>query len=76
MAHFYGKVRGSKGEATRCGTRNSGMKTYCAAWGGAIRCRAYVNEEGIDCVTVVKTFWRGRGEAKLLYDGPIGEGEA
>jgi len=73
MAHFYGTVQGCRGEGTRIGTEKSGMVTYCASWDGAIRCSAYVNSKGIDCVTVEKKHWQGEGEDKLLYDGPIGK---
>lgn len=73
MAHFYGTVRGSRGEASRMGGERSGMVTYCASWRGAVRCHAYVNAEGMDCVRVSLTQWRGRGVERQLYDGPIGE---
>lgn len=75
MAHFYGTVQGNRGEASRTGSKNSGMGTYCASWNGAIRCFAYINNEGIDCVRVEKTLWHGEGEYKLLYDGEIGKKE-
>ena len=72
MSHFYGTIQGNKGEATRCGTKDSGMTTYCASWDGAIRCSAYM-KDGKDHVRVEKTTWHGVGEYKLLYDGPIGK---
>ena len=73
MSHFYGTVRGNRGEASRGGSKDSGMTTHCASWKGAIRCQAYVNEQGQDCVRISKEFWRGRGENKVIYDGLIGE---
>ena len=73
MSHFYGTLQGSRGRATRCGSAKSGLETYCASWQGAIRCFAYVNEKGEDCVRVEKTTWQGKGENKLLYNGVIGE---
>lgn len=75
MAHFYGTLKGSRGEVTRTGTKNSGMETYCASWKGAVRCVAYVNEvdgKEIDCVRVERVFWKGAGKYRLLYEGPIG----
>jgi hypothetical protein len=73
MAHFYGTLNGSRGEATRCGAKASGMETYCASWNGAVRCKAYVNDEGVDCVYVTLCQWQGRGlyPARVLYDGPM-----
>ncbi len=73
MAHFYGTLKGVRGEATRTGTPSSGMVTVCASWKGAIRCSAYVNEEGVDYVCIEKIRWEGQGEQLLLYDGPFGE---
>lgn len=75
MGYFYGTVRGRRGEATRCGTKDSGMETACASWEGAVRCNAYFNEdEGEDWVHVILGEWEGRGEkaAITLYHGPIG----
>jgi hypothetical protein len=71
MSHFYGVLNGSKGQATRCGTKNSGMITTCASWSGAVVCTAYVNLNYQDCVKVELTPWRGHGINRLLYDGVI-----
>lgn len=76
MSHFYGTVQGNRGEASRGGSPSSGMETYCASWRGAVRCKAYVNSEGVDCVRVELTTWRGQGQHKLLYEGPIAGVEA
>ncbi len=72
MSHFYGTIKGTRGDSTRCGTKNSGMETFCASWAGAIRSFAYIDKEGVDCVIVEKVKWKGAGESVLLYDGPIG----
>jgi len=72
MSHFYGTVQGNRGEASRGGSKDSGMETYCASWSGAVRCSAYINSDGVDCVLVELTSWHGCGVNKLLYDGPIG----
>lgn len=72
MAHFYGTLTGSRGGVTRCGTKNSGLETYCASYDGAIRCVAYVDENGVDCVRIERVTWQGAGKYRLLYDGSIG----
>ncbi len=73
MAHFYGKlIGGIEKESTRRGTKRSGIITYCASWTGAVRCHAYIDGEGVDCVLVEKVCWQGAGEMIPLYDGPIG----
>lgn len=74
MSHFYGTVKGNRGEGTRGGSKDSGMETYCASWQGAIRCYAWHDKTtGKDMVKVTKTTWHGQGENKLLYEGMIGE---
>ena len=73
MAHFYGTLKGSRGEGTRCGTRDGGMTTICASWQGAIQSYAYYNEStGEDWVRVSMRTWNGRGDTFLVYEGPIG----
>jgi len=32
MSHFYSSIQGSKGEATRCGTKNSGVRGVVKGW--------------------------------------------
>lgn len=77
MAHFYGVLDGARGEATRCGSRLSGMTTTCASWSGAITCRAYQKRTKDDVledwVEVCMVPWRGKGTARTIYDGPMGE---
>src|SRR5262249_13144506 len=34
MAHFYGRLQGSRGEATRCGTKSSGIAATVRSWDG------------------------------------------
>lgn len=72
MSHFYGTIEGSaKKTATRQGTISSGLVTFCASYDGAIKCSAY-QKNGVDFVRVEKRPWRGPGEIRLLYDGPLG----
>jgi len=72
MAHFYGTLKGQRGEATRCGSPASGLVTHAAGWGGAVRVELYVDEEtGQDFARVNLVPWLGRGEHRTLYDGPV-----
>lgn len=76
MSHFYGTLQGNRGEATRQGSKKSGIETSTASWEGAIHTRAFYNEEtGNDWVRVTLGQWMGRGQSpsKILYYGPIGE---
>ena len=72
MSHFYGTVRGNRGDAHRGGSADSGMQTQCASWSGAVQCNAYVDDEtGKDNVTIKFIPWRGRGKSFTIYDGVI-----
>ena len=75
MRHFCGSVEGSGGAVTRQGDKEFGMVTCCASRVGAIRSYAWVNQEGVDMVRVEKVQWKGIGERRLLYEGPIGHPE-
>ena len=71
MAHFYGTLQGSRGAATRCGTRGSGLRVTAASWSGSVRVSLYQNREGQDCCHVVLAPWNGKGTDRALYSGPI-----
>ena len=72
MSHFYGTLNGNRGEATRCGSKGSGLTTYCASWSGAVVCHAWHDEQtGTDMVRVELAPWRGVGVHRQLYSGPI-----
>lgn len=70
MSHFYGQIHGSRGPATRCGHKASGVDAYVASWDGRLESEAYV-QDGIDYVRVGFRPHHGTGTIKTLYDGPI-----
>lgn len=72
MSHFYGTVKGGRGEATRCGHKNSGIVTHAASWRGAICVRVYHDAEGVDRYSVCQTTWQGSGINEELASGVIG----
>lgn len=71
MAHFYGSIQGTRGEATRLGSKQAGLRTVAAAWGGACVVELYVDKAGVDCVTVRLRKWQGSGVERTIYDGPV-----
>lgn len=71
MAHFYGTIKGGRGEASRLGHKSTGLHTVAASWSGAVEVDLYVNEEGVDCARVYLTPWKGKGIHKEIYEGPI-----
>ena len=72
MSHFYSVTQGSRGAATRCGTKNSGLNTTAASWNGAINVVLY-EKDGKDMYRVVQTPWHGRGVTRVLAEGVVGE---
>ena len=72
MAHFYGVLSGGRGEATRTGTKNSGLTATAASWNGAVTTQLY-EKNGHDFARVTLGQWRSRGQspARVLYDGRI-----
>ncbi len=65
MSHFYGSLHGSRGEATRCGTKHSGMLTHCAGWGGCIQAEAFEHDD-TDMYRVYLTPWKNSGGSSIL----------
>lgn len=56
MAHFYGGVHGNRGEATRLGTKDSGLKAFANGWdiGVDVRLR-YCKDTDEDVISVTLT---------------------
>ena len=56
MAHYYSRIKGNKGEATRCGTRSSGITARVDSWStGAITTINYNTAINADIVTLYAT---------------------
>lgn len=70
MSHFYGTIKGTKGEATRCGHVSSGLRTEAASWSGAVRVELSVRGD-VDWADVYLIPWQGQGVRLRLYEGPI-----
>ena len=76
MSHFYGTLQGSRGEATRCGTKNSGLVTYAASWSGAIRTQVWHDHQiNRDRYEVWESPWQSIGKNRLIERGIINDHE-
>ena len=74
MAHFYGSVKGNRGEATRGGSKYSGYTSYCAGWGGGIEVRLWHDPDGgMDHYTVCQVAHCGKGIEREIARGIVGE---
>lgn len=70
MSHFYGTLQGSRGEATRGGSKGSGIASYTASWEGAVHTQLWEND-GVDMCRVELVPWHGHGTNQVLYIGPV-----
>lgn len=66
MAQFYASIQGNRGEATRVGTKSSGIVGHIRGW--EVGARVYCSHEnGHDVVRVYKTSGStGREREKLI----------
>ena len=75
MSHYYGTLQGSRGQATRCGTKYSGMETVAASWDGAIRViLQHDPRTGENLFKVEQVRWNGSGVNEIIATGVIGKG--
>jgi hypothetical protein len=44
MSHFYANIKGNRGEATRGGSKESGMYAHIRGWD--VGCRVYLSHDG------------------------------
>jgi len=71
MAHFYGNLKGSRGESTRCGTASSGIKVSARSWGGSITVELSETDSGTWCRILAAEGSRVGGN--VLFSGRISE---
>lgn len=70
MAHFLGTIQGARGEASRLGGKDSGLRAVAASWSGSVRVSLSC-EDGVDTAWVHLEPWQGSGKSVLLYAGPV-----
>lgn len=71
MSHFYGTVSGSRGMATRMGSKTSGLRVNAAGWGGSINVQLQ-EDYGKDTYTVSLVPWQGSGgQSRVIAEGPL-----
>jgi hypothetical protein len=55
MSHFYASIKGSRGEATRCGTKASGIRGHVRGWKIGAEVSCHVDGLGEDICHVYVT---------------------
>lgn len=72
MSAFYGTLQGNRGQATRMGSKESGVRTQNAGWGGCVAVQTFKDDNDRDCASISLTPWSGSGGPNVvLYIGPI-----
>lgn len=71
MAHFYGNLKGSRGEATRCGTKSSGIQVSARSWSGSVSVELSDDEDyGEPCV-IIRAADGSHTGGHALFRGPL-----
>ncbi len=74
MSHFYGVLSGQAGNATRCGSKNSGLNTIAASWSGSVRVHLFHDKEtGEDRFIITQNPWQGAGIFSVIAQGIVGK---
>lgn len=74
MAQFRGTIQGMRGEASRLGSKETGLTVNAASWDGEVTVRLF-HANGIDMVDV-SLLSHGKGDRRTLYRGPVAGQEA
>lgn len=70
MSHFYSRIQGNRGEATRCGTKKSGMSVSAKSWNTSVSVEySYDDELKENYITIQITNLKTH-ETKTVYHGP------
>lgn len=65
MAQFYANIQGNRGEATRMGTKASGLVSHTRGWDVGVKVRM-IHRDGKDWAEVTLTSGSNGGPTKLL----------
>lgn len=52
MSHFYGYLKGSKGQTTRCGGKDSGISAHIKSWSNDVYTNLNSQENGEDVLII------------------------
>lgn len=70
MAQFRGTIQGFRGEASRLGSKDSGLHVTAASWQGAVSVDLF-EANGVDIACVRLQPHYGKGTSRILYEGPV-----
>jgi len=85
MSHFYGYLKGNRGETHRCGSKGSGMWAEVKSWDSELSVTLHEDGDGKDVYDISVSPIRGAGQEKLrlrvngeefiYYKGKVYKGE-
>ena len=73
MARFIGTLKGNRGEASRLGSKKSGIKATVNGWHMGAYIVAYVNDDDKDCMDIYETTGSGGNFSEKLVKTIIEE---
>ena len=73
MGHFYGTVQGNRGETSRTGSKNSGIKGHLRGWKSGVRIVGQYNNEKEQDEFIVYATFGSDGEKNKLPEIEIGK---
>lgn len=67
MAHFYGTLQGARGQASRLGSKRSGLTVTAQTWHGSLTLTLWHDDEtGQDMFTLQACEGSGRGGREVM----------
>lgn len=72
MARYQAIIRGNRGEASRLGTRKSGIRAMARGWEGGAKVIMWEGEDGRDHLSVTIGPHHNVGQKTILH-GPIAD---
>ena len=73
MSHFYGTVRGGRGEAHRCGHKTTGIRVTAKTWGHRIETTMRHDEASGEDYAEVWLIDSRTGKGRPLFNGKLNE---
>ena len=72
MAHFYGSMKGGRGEVTRTGTKSSGVHAHVCGWDVGVHTAMLHNSNEEDVVGIqITSGSNGSDKSRTLFLSPL-----
>ena len=73
MSALYGSLQGCRGEATRCGSKNSGVRASVQSWNGSLVSYMDLDENGKPVVTLKTSEGSSGYGSETIFRGSLEE---